>query len=75
MVTSPDGAIFRIDPLSSSATYTLPAESTARPSGLSNRAAERNPSAVPRRPVEPASVITLPEAEIMRIVSLSVSAT
>src|SRR5436190_22042876 len=47
VVTMPPGAIFRIVPFEVSATYTLPAESTAAPSGALKRAARPTPSVLP----------------------------
>src|SRR5205823_13648032 len=65
----------RIVLLTVSATYTLPEESVATPSGLLNRAALPVPSALPPFPASPASVVTTPAGVILRIVVLSLSAT
>src|SRR6185437_2738680 len=66
VVTKPAGVILRIALLNSSPTYTLPAGSTATPSGLSNDAALPVPSALPSAP-DPASVVTTPAGVILRI--------
>ena len=53
VVTTPAGVILRIVLLPVSATYTLPALSTATPSGWANRAALPVPSALPELPGQP----------------------
>ena len=75
VVTTPPDAIFRIARLFESATYTLPALSTATPAGPLKRAAAPVPSAVPGLPAVPASVVTTPPDVIIRIVWLPVSPT
>src|SRR6478609_9888666 len=75
VVTSPAGVILRITALSSSATYTLPALSTATPFGKLNRAALPEPSVLPKVSAWPARVVTVPSLVILRMVLLPVSAT
>ena len=53
VVTTPAGVTFRIVLLQVSATYTLPALSTATPSGWQNRAALPVPSALPEASRQP----------------------
>ena len=75
VLTTPPGAIFRIVWLPVSATYTLPALSTATPCGWLKSAALPVPSALPLTPANPASVLTTPAGVIIRIVWFQVSAT
>src|SRR5947207_1614754 len=75
VLTAPAAVILRIVLLFLSATYTLPAASIATPYGLSNRASLPVPSLEPTWPAVPANVLTAPAAVILRIVSLSASAT
>ena len=71
----PAGVILRTEGLSASATWTLPAASTATPSGGSNRAALPVPSARPGIADYLTNVVTTPAGVILRIELLPVSAT
>src|SRR5436190_413562 len=75
VVTIPTDVILRMVLLPASATYRLPAASTATPCGRQNRAALRGPSALPQYRASPAGVVTTPPGVILRMVSLSPSAT
>src|SRR5205085_217234 len=75
VVTSPLGVTLRIRWLPQSATYSVPAPSTARPQGDEKRALPPVPSALPGAPGLPARVVTSPAGVILRIVWLSRSAT
>lgn len=74
VVTTPALVILRIVPFPASATNTLPAASTTRPSGAPNNAAAPVPSAEPLIPGVPANVVTTPAGVAFRIVRLAVSA-
>src|SRR5258706_7873486 len=75
VTTPPAGVMRRIVLLPVSATYTVPAASTARPDGYLNLAAEPAPSALPITMVEPAKVDTIPSGVIFRMVWLYESET
>ena len=70
VVTIPAAVIMRRVPLSPSATYRLPASSTARSQGELKLAAAPRPSALPLVPAVPARVLTTPDGVILRMVLL-----
>src|SRR5450631_993218 len=70
VVTTAAGVILRIVWLPVSATYTLPAPSTATENGVANRAALPVPSALPGLFAKPAKVLTVPAGVILRMVLL-----
>src|SRR5215831_16058982 len=75
VVTTPAGVILRIVLFPGSATYKFPAVSVATPAGPENAAAAPLPSALPKTPAVPASVVTTPAGVILRIVWFPESAT
>ena len=72
--TVPDKSILRILWLAWSATYKLPLISTVTPYGLSNWATPAEPFKNPIVPL-PANIERFPDKSILRIMSLSTSAT
>jgi hypothetical protein len=68
VLTTPEAVTLRIVWLFLSATYTVPAESTARPRGESKRASLPDPSVLPDELGLPANVLTTPLALTLRIV-------
>src|ERR1700722_9749422 len=75
VVTTPALVTIRMVSLPESTTYTLPLPSTAAPQGLEKVAAAPTPSADPVLPAFPASVVTAPALETLRIALLPESAT
>src|SRR5580658_2807206 len=75
VATYPLGKISLIELFPVSATKTSPDESTTKPVGALNAAAEPKPLALPACPACPATVVVTPDGEIRRTVSLPVSAT
>ena len=75
VVTTPAGVTFRIVWLSVSATYTLPALSTATPLGIAEPRGAARAIGTAGVPGLPARVVTTPAGVTFRIVWLSVSAT
>src|SRR5262245_306044 len=73
--TTPPGVILRIVWLNVSATYRLPALSTATSSGWLNCAIVPAPSVDPGEEATPATVVTTPAAEILRTLCSDVSDT